>query len=90
MLFVEYLRVPFWARSYLFLFINDICNISKLLNFIIFADDTNIFCTGNNLEGTCKLISIELKKLQNWFALNKWSLNVTKTNFMVFGKKIFK
>ena len=69
------------------LYINDICNISKLLNFIIFADDTNIFCTGNNLEETCKLISIELKKLQTWFALNKLSLNVTKTNFMVFGKK---
>ena len=63
-------------------------NISKLLNFITFADDTNIFCTGNNLEGTCKLISTELKKLQNWFTLNKLSLNVTKTNFMVFGKKI--
>ena len=69
------------------LYINDICNISKLLNFIIFADDTNIFCTGDNLDETCKLISVELKKLQDWFALNKLSLNVTKTNFMVFGKK---
>ena len=33
------------------------------------------------------LLELELKKLQNWFALNKLSLNVTKSNFMVFGKK---
>ena len=69
------------------LYINDICNISKILDFIIFADDTNIFCTGDNLQEICKIMSSELEKLQNWFALNKLSLNVTKTNFMVFGKK---
>ena len=66
------------------LYINDICNISKVLDFIIFADDTNIFCTGNDLIETCKRMSTELEKLQDWFALNKLSLNVTKTNFMVF------
>ena len=32
------------------LYINDICNISKLAQFILFADETNIFCTGNNLK----------------------------------------
>ena len=31
------------------LYINDICNVSKLAKFILFADDTNIFCAGNNL-----------------------------------------
>ena len=28
------------------LYINDICNISKLLNMILFADDTNLFRSG--------------------------------------------
>ena len=32
------------------LYINDICNVSKLTKFILFADDINIFCAGNNLK----------------------------------------
>ena len=28
------------------LYVNDICNVSKLAKFILFADDTNIFCAG--------------------------------------------
>ena len=30
------------------LYSNDICNVSKLAKFILFADETNIFCAGNN------------------------------------------
>ena len=69
------------------LYINDICNISNILNFIIFADDTNIFCTGDKIEAVAATVSIELNKLHNWFALNKLSLNIKKTNYMVFSKK---
>ena len=29
----------------------------------------------------------ELSKLNEWFSINKLSLNVKKTNFMVFGNK---
>ena len=32
------------------LYINDLCNVSKLLKFILFADDTNIFRHGDNLD----------------------------------------
>ena len=28
--------------------LNDICNVSKLVKFIPFADDTNVFCAGDN------------------------------------------
>ena len=30
-------------------------------------------------------LNIELAKLQDWFAVNKLSLNILKTNFLVFG-----
>ena len=69
------------------LYINDICNTSNVLKFILFADDTNSFCTGSNLKEICQVITSELEKLNLWFSLNKLSLNVTKTNYMVFGKK---
>ena len=32
------------------LYINDICEVSKTLHFILFADDTNLFCFGDNLK----------------------------------------
>ena len=57
---------------------------------IIFADDTNIFCTADNIKDLCKTVSLELNKFHTWFAANKLSLNISKTNFMVFGKKHLK
>ena len=61
------------------------CNVSNMLKFILFADDTNIFCSGKDLRKLSELISQELQKLRDWFAVNKLSLNVSKTNFMVFS-----
>ena len=34
----------------------------------------------------CKNMSMELIKLKSWFALNKLSLNISKTNYIVFDK----
>ena len=50
------------------LYINDICNVSNLVKFILFADDTNAFCAGDNqLELEC-MLNRELAKLCKWFA----------------------
>ena len=68
------------------LYINDLHNVSKILNFILFADDTNIFLSGKNLDEICNVMTSELKKLDTWFKVNKLSLNVSKTNYMIFGK----
>ena len=32
------------------LFINDLCNVSNLLKFVLFTDDTRIFCSNENVE----------------------------------------
>ena len=69
------------------LYINDLCNVFKLLNFLLFADDTNIFFSSNNIRDASVVISRELTKLSRWFAINKLSLNVSKTNYMVFTYK---
>ena len=67
------------------LYINDICNVSNLLKFVLFADDTNIFCSHEDVSLLCAQISNELRKLSVWFAVNKLSLNVSKTNYMIFS-----
>ena len=60
--------------------------VSDKCSLVLFADDTNIFFTGdpNNLE---RLACEELNKFSTWFRANKLSLNVDKTKFMVFNAK---
>ena len=62
------------------LYINDLCNISTLLKFILFADDTNIFCSGKDSTQLSKIINTELRTLHIWFSLNILFLTVAKTN----------
>ena len=69
------------------LYINDICNVSDKVKFILFADDTNLFCSDVNLVNLIIAVNNELEKLCIWFAMNKLSLNVTKTNYMIFNKR---
>ena len=69
------------------LYINDICNVSKLLKFILFADDINILYSDSNVHNLISIINHELDKLYTWFSVNKLSLNASKTNYMVFGRR---
>ena len=61
--------------------------VSNVLHFIIFADDTNIFCLNDDPVKLVKIVNEELSKLNTWFKINKLSLNVSKSNFMMFGNK---
>ena len=71
------------------LYINDMCNVhvSTLLKPILFADDTNVFYSGKDIDELCSGVSIEFDKLCIWFQVNKLSLNTPKTNVMVFTNR---
>ena len=68
-------------------YINDMCNISEICKYILFADDTNIFCSHANAQQLQENMNAELLKLKQWFQTNKLSLNITKTNYMLVGNK---
>ena len=68
------------------IYINDIINSSPLLHFIIFADDTSVLYSHNNLRTLTNRLNCELSKLSKWFKTNKLSLNINKTNFINFQK----
>ena len=73
------------------IYINDLCNVSNLLEFILFADDTNVFASGKNLPELLSKMNHEFVKVFDWFCANKLSLNIKKTNYIVFhhrNKKI--
>ena len=63
--------------------LNDLNNAS-ILDAILFADDTNLFISHNDPVYLINTLNRELNKLSTWFAANRLSLNLSKTNFMVF------
>ena len=62
------------------IYINDLCHSSEFLNFILFTDDTNLFCSGKNLQTLNTNININLTILFDWFCANKLYFNLKKTN----------
>ena len=69
--------------------INDIVKASAIFNYIMYADDTTLYC---NLEDfvdcdTETAINRELQKINLWLQRNKLKLNVGKTKFMIFHKR---
>lgn len=53
----------------------------------MFADDTNLFFSGRKISNLVSTVNSELDKINTWFKLNKLSLNVKKTNFIMFASK---
>ena len=53
----------------------------------MYADDTNISFQSNKLDELEDLMNIELGNLKEWLNVNKLSLNVAKTEFMVIGSR---
>ena len=67
------------------LYINDLFNVSRLVKYILSAHDTNLFCADKNINQLVTTVLTVLDKLCIWFAVNKLSLNVLKTSYMLFG-----
>ena len=57
------------------------------MKFVLFAGDTNILCKHDNYLSLCELVNMELIKLSKWFSVNKLSLNIRKTSYMLFGNR---
>ena len=66
------------------LYINDLCNVSNILDIILFADDTNIFFSHRDQNYLVETINSEMNKLTEWFKSNKLLLNAKKSSFMSF------
>ena len=61
----------------------DIINTSTILNFVLSADDTTVLYSHKDLANKIVMINNELQKVTDWFKANKLSINVDKTNFMI-------
>ena len=49
-----------------------------------FADDTNLLFSNKNPKLMAKMLNHELKSVFEWLCANRLSINVTKTEFIIF------
>ena len=68
------------------LYMNDISSLKENNQMLLFADDTNLLYTGKELKSLIPKINSSLDKIYNWFSTNKLSLNVEKTNYILFHR----
>ena len=71
------------------IYLNDLVNATQNFYPVIYADDSALSTTLNtfgnpNNETTAEAINYELNNINNWFKLNKLSLNPNKTKAMIF------
>ena len=57
---------------------------------MLYADDTCILVSGNDLKALITMLNDELISLNNWFKANKLSLNTKKSFFMIFHRSRIK
>ena len=69
------------------IYMNDIVYSSTKMSFYMFADDTNLIISDSNLQRLITTINIELSHISSWFKANKLSLNIKKTNYIIFKNK---
>jgi hypothetical protein len=68
-------------------YINDLSNFSNVMSSLLFADDSNLFASGPNLDLLQQTVNAEMPKLVEWLTTNRLSLNIGKTHLMIFGNR---
>jgi len=66
------------------LYINDLPNALKDSSSILFADDTSIFFSHKDIHKLMSTLSNELANVDIWLQANRLSINISKTNYILF------
>ena len=66
------------------LYINDIKNYSKILNFFLYADDTSTLLISKSVQELESIYNKELSYVTDWLDASKLTLNVEKSNLVLF------
>ena len=82
---MEYHKGQCLAHFFFLLYINALPKCSNILDFHLFADDTNLFLDNTNILNLETNLNVELDKVRQWLFANKLSLNTEKTSFVVYS-----
>ena len=65
--------------------LNDLSNIYPVFKLILFADDTTLIFNDKSIITLENKIKHGIGKLYSWLNINKLSLNIDKTNILLFN-----
>ena len=60
---------------------------SNVLKLIIYADDTNVFTSSSSLYNNIDVVNTELEHVNSWVHDNALTVNVQKSQYVVFSRK---
>ena len=69
------------------IYVNDLPSNSSFLQ-TLFADDTCLFMSHKDPVTLQNLVNTELQKISNWLFANRLTLNISKSNYIIFGEQI--
>ena len=69
------------------LYINDLPMATKSTESMLFADDTSIFYSSPDLETATNIVANEQADVDLYMKANKLSVNIDKTNFVIFSSR---
>ena len=69
------------------IYINDLPNCLSTASPRMFADDTNVSLASSTLHELENVLNQELQNLNIWLKVNKLSLNIAKTEYMIIGSR---
>ena len=67
------------------IFINDMANVVTHGKITMYADDTTLYTSGNDVNLISKQLTEDLVAIKRWLRANKLFLNTDKTNVMLIG-----
>ena len=69
------------------IYINDIASILKYCKYQMYADDTVLYLSGKEIGSATEKICTDLSSFKNWCDMNKLTINVKKTKYVIYGLK---
>ena len=66
------------------MYTNDFNYTSTLFKVLLYADDIAVCTSGDNINTLIQSLNEELYNINNWIIANRLSLNIAKSNFIIF------
>ena len=67
------------------IFVNDLPSVVNHAQINMFADDTELHCSGEDLPSVQNDLQSDLHRVQNWLQANRLQLNISKSVMMLIG-----
>ena len=69
------------------IYVNDLSSYIEKCKYQLYADDTVIYCTSDDLNASTQYLQADLEKITKWCKGNALTVNIKKSKYVCFGMK---